>query len=82
MEKSINQSIDRLRLAPEDPLEGQRNEPSTPINVTGDDEYEVEEVLTVKLQRRELLYRVKWLSRDDDLEYYPASDFKKTPLTS
>ena len=70
---------DRLRLASEDPLEGQRNVPSEPINVTGDDEYEVEEVLTVKLSKKELFYRVKWLSRDDDLEYYPASDFKYAP---
>ena len=61
---------------PNNPLPSQANTPSLLIKVTADDEYEVQEVIAVKLVRGKLVYRAKWTSADKDPEFYPASDFK------
>jgi hypothetical protein len=39
-----------------DPLLGQKNDPPLPIQVNGDDEWEVEEILAYKLDRKTLKY--------------------------
>jgi transposase InsO family protein len=72
-------SPDKLRKAAEDPLPGQVEEPPPPVNITGDLEYEVDEILTVKKRHGKLFYRVNWLNFDEDLEFYPASDLKYSP---
>ena len=59
---------DHLRRAADDLLPGQVNELLLLVVVTGDEEYEVEEVLAVKKLRGSLLYQVKWLGYDEDLE--------------
>ena len=48
----------------EDPLPGQAITPPPPVIVDGDTEYEVEEVLDSKLERRRLWYLVKWTGYD------------------
>jgi hypothetical protein len=62
-----------------DPLPSQANAPSSPVNVTADNKYKVQEIIAVKLTRGKLIYRAKWTGADKDPEFYPASDFKYSP---
>ena len=55
-----------------DPLLGQRNDPPLPIQVDGEDEWEVEEILACKLDQKTLKYRVNWKGYDPDPIWYPA----------
>jgi hypothetical protein len=51
----------KLRKDPENPLPGQTNPEPLPLEVEeGETEYEVQEVLAVKLIRGKLKYRVQW----------------------
>jgi len=67
------------RAAKTEPLNGQTADPQPPITVDGQDEWEVEQILAVRLIRKRLFYRVKWLGHDDDLTWYPARNFKNSP---
>ncbi len=72
-------SLDKLRKATNDPLPGQRNDPPPLIEITGDKEWEVDKILVVRKTRKILFYRAKWVGHDEDLEWYPARDFKYSP---
>jgi hypothetical protein len=58
------------------PLSRQVNTPLSPIKVTADNEYKVQEIVVVQLVRGKLVYKAKWTGADKDLEFYPVLDFK------
>jgi hypothetical protein len=68
-----------LRKAPDNPLPGQVVEPLPPVNVTGDDEWELLRIRAVRIRWKRLEYRADWLGYDEDPTYYPASNFKYSP---
>ena len=57
-------NVSRLRLYKE-PTAGQRTIPSEPVEVEGQPEYEVEEVLDSRLKKGKLEYLVKWSGYTD-----------------
>ncbi|PQE05167.1 Retrovirus poly protein [Rutstroemia sp. NJR-2017a BVV2] len=52
---------------------------SNTVNITGEDEWEVNTILAVRRRYNKLEYMADWLGVDEDLKYYPASDFKYSP---
>jgi hypothetical protein len=60
-------------------MSGQHNEPPDPIQVDGETEWEVDNILAVRKHHGKLQYRIKWLGYDDDPDWYPASDVKYAP---
>ena len=72
-------SPDKLRKAANDPLPGQEEDPTEPVEIDGELEWEVEDVLAVRLNRSKLQYRIKWMGHDDDPTWYPARNFKGSP---
>lgn len=74
-------SPDKLRRSSTtEPLPGQIHDLQPPIEVNGQEEWEVEDILAVKKSRARLYYRVKWVGHDDDPTWYPARDFRNAPL--
>jgi hypothetical protein len=69
----------RLRKAAQDPLPGQTVEPPDPIQVEGENEWEVEKVLAVRQRHGKLQYRIQWLGFDEDPDWYLASNIKNAP---
>ena len=71
--------LDKLRKVTTDPLPGQVNPPLLPIQVNGEDEWEIEEILACRLTRGTLKYRVSWKGYDPDPTWYPAWNFIGSP---
>lgn len=72
---------DRLRKAAMDPLPGQRQDPPEPEMLDGKPEWEVEEVLSARVSRGKLQYKVRWKGCDPDEDWYSASNFKNAAAT-
>jgi hypothetical protein len=72
---------EKLRRDPNNPLPGQANPEPPPLELEdGETEYEVQEVLAVKLVRGKLRYRIQWKGWDPDPEWYPASSLSNSPI--
>jgi transposase InsO family protein len=68
-----------LSKDPKDPLPGQETPKPPPEVIEGQEEWEVEDILGVKLYRNTLKYQVKWLGHDPDPAWYAASDLMGSP---
>lgn len=75
---------DRLRKHPNNPLPGQDLErPGGDVvnpDVPDEEEWEVDEILSSRISRHKLQYKVAWKGWDPDDNWYPASDFKNAPV--
>jgi hypothetical protein len=61
-----------LRPCAEDPLPGQAQDPPRPVDIHGEDEYEVDDILDSRRRYGRLQYKVKWHGLDRDDEWYFA----------
>jgi transposase InsO family protein len=74
-------SPDKLRRATDnEPIPGQYDDPPPPVDIDGEDEWEVEDIVAVRPFHRKLQYRVKWVGHDDDPAWYPAANLKNCPV--
>ena len=64
-----------LRLDPDDPLPNQVIPPPPPIEVEGEEEWEVQEILDSRWYYGRLQYRVKWTGYETDDSWYNADGF-------
>ena len=72
---------EKLQKDPNNPLSGQSNsEPLLLELENSETEYEVQEILAVKLMHGKLKYRVQWKGWDPDPEWYPASSMSNSPI--
>ena len=55
----------------------QKKLPPPPIEIEGENEYELEEIIDSRLFRNKLQYRAKWTGYppQHDLEWYPSTNF-------
>jgi hypothetical protein len=73
-------SPDKLRRAAKSaPLTGQIADPALPMEVNDQQEWEVDEIVDVRLHYRKLQYKAKWIGIEHDDDWYPAGDFKNAP---
>ena len=74
-------NVSRLRLYKE-PSAGQRTIPPEPVEVEGQPEYEVEEVLDSRLKKGKLEYLVKWSGYTDEYNTWePVSNLENSKET-
>jgi transposase InsO family protein/predicted aspartyl protease len=73
-------SPDVLAKSPNTPLVGQENPKPSGEIIAGQEEWEVAEILAVKLVRGSLHYQVSWVGHDPDPTWYLASNFMGAPI--
>ena len=75
-------SPDKLWRHANDPLLGQSEELLEPINLTGDNEWEIEAIVGSQLfQKKKLQYQICWKGFNKDMAWYPAQYAKSPPHT-
>lgn len=73
--------VELLRPHPKDLIPGRAPANPPPVDVEGQEEYEVEEILDSRLYRRKLEYLVRWKGYDDASNTWePAENVKNAPL--
>jgi hypothetical protein len=70
---------DVLTKDPNNPLPGQESPKPSGEVIAGHEEWDVEEILAVKLTKNTLKYKVSWVGHDPDPNWYPASNFMGSP---
>jgi hypothetical protein len=70
---------DVLTKDPNNPLPGQESPKPSGKVIAGHEEWDVEEILAVKLTQNTLKYRASWVGHDPDPNWYPASNFMGSP---
>ena len=70
---------DRLRKDPNNPLLGQQQEPEKPIEINGEPEWEVDQIIASRTHHGTLQYQVNWIGGDPDDTWYPAQNFVGAP---
>jgi hypothetical protein len=68
-----------LRLDPDNPLPGQIQEPPPPIEIEGEEEFEVSKIKDSRRYRGRLQYRVDWMGYPPDDTWYNAENFENSP---
>lgn len=68
-----------LMKDPNDPLPGQELPKPTGEIIAGQEEWELKEIIAVKLTRKTLKYQASWVGHDPDSQWYPASNFMGSP---
>ena len=68
-----------LRLDPDNPLPGQVQEPPPPIEIEGEEEFEVSKIKDSRRYRGRLQYRVDWMGYPPDDVWYNAENFENSP---
>jgi hypothetical protein len=69
----------RLRKAAEDPVPGQHPDPSPPIGLSGEAEWEVEQIMAL-LQKKALQYRAKWTGYESTTRILSGVYNKGSPI--
>jgi transposase InsO family protein len=72
-------SPDVLSKDPNNPLPGQENPKPSGELIDGVEEWEVQDILAVRLVHKSLKYQVSWVGHDPDPVWYPASNFMGSP---
>lgn len=62
-----------------DPLIDQVNKPPLLVIIDNKEEWEVEDILKARNHRTKVQYKVKWVRKDENQEWYDASGFNNFP---
>jgi len=75
--------ISRLEPYQDNRFPSQIKEPPPPIQIEGEDEYELDEIIDSRLHYNKLQYRAKWkgYSPECDKVWYPAENFNNAEHT-
>jgi len=71
-------SSDKLHKAATNSLSEQYDDSSSAVEISSEDEYEVEKILTVWLLWQKLQYWADWIDYDDNLEWYDTHNMRNS----